>query len=194
MSGQLRTEADVMMATAGRVDNTNAEVQSELARLRGIVDGIRGSWAGAAQVSFDNLMQRWDASAGKLRMALQSISDNIRSNAASFDQIRAQITVRCIIHGQIVNTINFISVSAQYYALWLPMKDDGKHHLSTTKSLRGAHPCDNHAESLPAASTRKAQAGGDSLSPSATTGRESKSAKPSQLKPSQPASGSGTSY
>lgn len=86
MSGQLRTEADVMMATAGRVDNTNAEVQSELARLRGIVDGIRGSWAGAAQVSFDNLMQRWDASAGKLRMALQSISDNIRSNAASFDQ------------------------------------------------------------------------------------------------------------
>ncbi|ADK28194.1 WXG100 family type VII secretion target [Corynebacterium pseudotuberculosis] len=101
MSGQFRTEADVMVATASRVDNTNAEVQSELARLRGIVDGVRGSWAGSAQASFDNLMQRWDASAGKLRMALQSISDNIRSNATSFDQTEAD------------NKAAFASVGAQ---------------------------------------------------------------------------------
>lgn len=40
MSGQFRTEADVMVATASRVDNTNAEVQSELARLRGIAMGF----------------------------------------------------------------------------------------------------------------------------------------------------------
>ncbi|AER68494.1 WXG domain-containing protein [Corynebacterium pseudotuberculosis 1/06-A] len=47
------------------------------------------------------MMQRWDASAGKLRMALQSISDNIRSNATSFDQTEAD------------NKAAFASVGAQ---------------------------------------------------------------------------------
>lgn len=30
---QFKTEADVMVATAGRVDDTNSEVQGELSRL-----------------------------------------------------------------------------------------------------------------------------------------------------------------
>ena len=46
MSNTFRTEADVMVTTAGQVDNTNNEVQSELSRLRGVVDGLRGSWSG----------------------------------------------------------------------------------------------------------------------------------------------------
>lgn len=82
-----RTEAEVMVATAGRVDDTNNEVQSELTRLRGVVDTIRGSWAGSAQVSFDNLMQRWNTSATNLQEALSSISENIRSNARSFENV-----------------------------------------------------------------------------------------------------------
>lgn len=89
MSNMFKTEGDVMLATAGRVDNTNNEVQGELGRLHGVVDGVRGSWAGSAQVSFDQLMQRWDNSARELREALTSISDNIRHNAHSFDSTEA---------------------------------------------------------------------------------------------------------
>ncbi|MBC3186003.1 WXG100 family type VII secretion target [Corynebacterium sp. zg-331] len=89
MSGMLRTEADVMIATAGRVDDTNGQVQSELTRLQGVVDGVRGSWAGSAQVSFDNLMERWNTSARELREALASISENIRSNAHHFEDMEA---------------------------------------------------------------------------------------------------------
>lgn len=59
MSQTFKTQADVMVSTAGRVDNTNDEVQGELTRLQGVVDSVRGSWAGQAQVSFDNLMQRY---------------------------------------------------------------------------------------------------------------------------------------
>ena len=59
MAQQFATEADVMVATAGRVDTVNNEVQSELTRLQGTVDGVRANWQGAAQVSFDNLMQRY---------------------------------------------------------------------------------------------------------------------------------------
>ncbi|KQB87423.1 hypothetical protein Clow_00482 [Corynebacterium lowii] len=79
-----------MVATAGRVDDTNGQVQSELTRLQSVVDGVRGSWAGSAQVSFDNLMERWNTSARELREALTSISENIRSNARNFEDMEAQ--------------------------------------------------------------------------------------------------------
>ncbi|AZA12050.1 WXG100 family type VII secretion target [Corynebacterium gerontici] len=89
MTNAFRTESDVMVSTAGRVDDTNNEVQGELTRLRGVVDAVRGSWAGSAQHSFDGLMERWNTSARDLQQALQSIADNIRSNAGSFDHTEA---------------------------------------------------------------------------------------------------------
>ncbi|APT86155.1 MULTISPECIES: WXG100 family type VII secretion target [Corynebacterium] len=89
MSQLFKTEADVMVATAGRVDSTNDEVQGELTRLQGVVDSVRASWAGQAQVSFDGLMQRYNTSAQQLREALTAISENIRSNAHNFDTIEA---------------------------------------------------------------------------------------------------------
>lgn len=86
MSGnQFATESAVMLATAGRVDDTNNQVHSELGRLQGVVDGVRGNWAGSAQVAFDRLMERWSTSAVQLREALTSISENIRANARGFD-------------------------------------------------------------------------------------------------------------
>ena len=90
MSQMFKTEAEVMVATAGRVDNTNDEVSAELTRLQGVVDQVRASWTGSAQVSFDNLMNRYDASAQQLQEALISISENIRSNARNFDNVEAQ--------------------------------------------------------------------------------------------------------
>ena len=90
MSQTFKTQADVMVATAGKVDNTNDEVQGELTRLQGVVDSVRGSWVGQAQVSFDDLMQRYNTSAQQLREALASISDNIRSNAHNFDHVEAE--------------------------------------------------------------------------------------------------------
>lgn len=90
MTQLFRTEADVMVAAAGRVDGTNNEVQGELTRLRSVVDGLRGSWAGNAQVSFDSLMERWNTSARELHEALQAIADNIRHNAENFDGMEAE--------------------------------------------------------------------------------------------------------
>jgi len=105
MTQLFRTEADVMLATAGHVDTTNNEVQGELTRLQGVVDGVRASWAGNAQISFDQLMQRWNASGRELREALTSISDNIRHNARGFESMEAQ------------NTQAFTSVGGQGLAL-----------------------------------------------------------------------------
>ncbi len=90
MSQLFKTEAEVMVATAGRVDSTNGEVQCELTRLQSVVDSVRGSWAGQAQVSFDGLMQRYNTAAQDLREALTAIADNIRSNARNFDNVEAE--------------------------------------------------------------------------------------------------------
>lgn len=89
MAGMLRTESDVMLATAGRVDETNSQVQGELSRLQSVVDGVRSSWSGSAQASFDQLMARWNTSAKQLQEALSSISETIRGNARSFDAAEA---------------------------------------------------------------------------------------------------------
>ncbi|MDK6260882.1 MULTISPECIES: WXG100 family type VII secretion target [Corynebacterium] len=85
MSGQFSTDSEVMQATANRVDGTNSDVRGELDRLQGVVDGVRASWKGEAQRSFDHLMVRWDASARDLQEALRTIADTIRGNARSFD-------------------------------------------------------------------------------------------------------------
>ncbi|AWB81286.1 WXG100 family type VII secretion target [Corynebacterium yudongzhengii] len=89
MSQMFRTESEVMVATAGNVDGVNSNVQAELNRLRGVVDGLRGAWAGNAQVSFDNLMERYNTAAHQLQEALASISDNLRSNAHNFSDVEA---------------------------------------------------------------------------------------------------------
>lgn len=89
MSQLFTTESDVMVATAGRVDSTNDEVQGELTRLQGVVDSVRGNWAGQAQVAFDNLMQRYNTAAKELREALTSIAENIRTNAKHFEGTEA---------------------------------------------------------------------------------------------------------
>lgn len=82
-----RTTTDVMQATAGKVDTVNDQVQAELNRLQGTVDGVRGSWKGDAQVAFADLMVRWNESARELRLALDGISENIRGNARAFQQV-----------------------------------------------------------------------------------------------------------
>ncbi|MEY8566074.1 WXG100 family type VII secretion target [Corynebacterium sp.] len=82
-----RTTTEVMQATAGKVDTVNDQVQSELTRLQGTVDGVAGAWKGDAQAAFTQLMLRWHESARELRQALDGISENIRGNARAFQQV-----------------------------------------------------------------------------------------------------------
>lgn len=80
-----QTSVDTMNQSASGVDDVNAQVQAELARLRGVVESVAGVWRGEAQVAFQGLMQRWDESARELSQALDAIAQNIRANASSFD-------------------------------------------------------------------------------------------------------------
>ena len=83
--GVFTTESSTMTTTAGDVDGVNQEVSGELARLRGVVDGLAGDWKGQAKLALDDVMLRWDEAAAKLSGALTDIAENIRANAGSFD-------------------------------------------------------------------------------------------------------------
>lgn len=85
MANLFAAESDQMTTTAGDVDGVNSEVQGELGRIRGVVDGLAGEWKGQAKDSFDDLMLRWDDAAMRLSNALTDIADNIRANSSSFD-------------------------------------------------------------------------------------------------------------
>ncbi len=80
-----KTDVTPMNQAASNVERVKDEVQGELSRLRGVVEDVSGSWKGQAQASFHSLMERWDENARDLNEALQSIADNIRSNAGDFD-------------------------------------------------------------------------------------------------------------
>ncbi|AWB83409.1 WXG100 family type VII secretion target [Corynebacterium liangguodongii] len=89
---QLHTEADVMRAAAGNVDDTNNAVNREIERIQGVVEGTRSYWAGEAQASFDSVMLRYDDAQRRLVEALAAIADNLRDNAKNYEHIEASNT------------------------------------------------------------------------------------------------------
>ena len=85
MVNYFATDSNQMVTTAGDVDGVNSEVQGELNRIRGVVDGLAGEWRGQAKSAFDELMVRWDDAAMRLSNALTDIADNIRDNSSHFN-------------------------------------------------------------------------------------------------------------
>lgn len=62
-------------AAANDVRSTRSDVDSDLSRLRGVVDQLAAAWRGQAAVSFQTLMQRWNEDTAKLLGALDNIAD-----------------------------------------------------------------------------------------------------------------------
>ncbi|EOM74647.1 esx cluster CFP-10 protein [Rhodococcus rhodnii LMG 5362] len=74
-----------MEASAGHVEDVNAQLQGIISSLRGRVEGSRASWQGGAQVAFQTLMTNYDDASRRLQETLQSIADRIRENGKGYD-------------------------------------------------------------------------------------------------------------
>ncbi|EFK54952.1 WXG100 family type VII secretion target [Corynebacterium genitalium ATCC 33030] len=85
----MQTEADVMRAAAKEVETTNEEINGELNRLQTLAEGARSHWGGTAQVSFNELMMRYDDAERRLGEALTAIAMNIRDNAGNYEDVEA---------------------------------------------------------------------------------------------------------
>jgi early secretory antigenic target protein ESAT-6 len=75
------------MARAGRhVLDVDAEVQADLASLRGQLVPLQGAWVGEAATTFSGLMARWDADARALSEALRAIGEAIQGSGSTYQR------------------------------------------------------------------------------------------------------------
>ena len=75
------------MASAGQhVLDVDADVQADLAALRGRLVPLQGAWTGDAARAFTELMARWDADARSLSEALRAIGESIAGSGRTYRQ------------------------------------------------------------------------------------------------------------
>lgn len=83
MDGFNTTVAEMTRAS-GLTHSAHADVTSQLATLRGQLQGVSAVWQGDAAMRFTQLMQRWDTNAKTVSDALASIADAIQSSGAAY--------------------------------------------------------------------------------------------------------------
>lgn len=81
----LRTNADVMRVSGGKALESAEQMKATLTRLVGTVEGSSASWGGGAHNTFNEVMERFNASMNKVQTALVEISENIKSNAVGYE-------------------------------------------------------------------------------------------------------------
>jgi WXG100 family type VII secretion target len=85
-SGGFGTTVEEMARAGRQVLDVDAEVQADLAALRGQLVPLQGAWVGEAATSFTGLMVRWDADARALSEALRAIGEAILGSGRTYQQ------------------------------------------------------------------------------------------------------------
>ena len=65
---------------------TNQQLMSNLSKMAGECEGIRGSWRARPSTAFSNLMERFQTDAKNLNDSLNSIAEAVTSNAQNYAQ------------------------------------------------------------------------------------------------------------
>jgi WXG100 family type VII secretion target len=90
------TSTEAMSQASRDVTTAQENVRAELARLRGNLTALQGSWDSTAYLRFVALMSRWDTNAERLSTSLRGIGDAIRSSGLAYqaqeDQESQQIS------------------------------------------------------------------------------------------------------
>lgn len=80
------TGADELLKAGQQMQDSNQQLQGNLAKLAGECEQIEGSWSGQAAAAFQNLMVRFQDDAKKLNTSLDQISEAIAGNANAYRQ------------------------------------------------------------------------------------------------------------
>jgi WXG100 family type VII secretion target len=78
------TGAAELQKAGQQMQDANAQLQSNLAKLASECEQIKGTWKGQAAIAFANLMERFMTDAKNLNDSLDSISEAIVGNAANY--------------------------------------------------------------------------------------------------------------
>jgi WXG100 family type VII secretion target len=80
------TTVEEMARVGQHVLDVNADVQADLAALRGQLEPLRGTWLGDAATAFTGLMARWDTDARSLSEALRVIGEAVQGSGRTYRQ------------------------------------------------------------------------------------------------------------
>ena len=86
MAGTFRITTEEMRAYAVRIDQVNRDIQTELARVKGVVGALEGTWRGEARTAYALLQKRWDDDAAALNAILGEISRAIDGTSRAYGQ------------------------------------------------------------------------------------------------------------
>src|SRR3954447_2135275 len=80
------TTVEEMARSGQHVLDVDADVQADLAALRGRLVPLQAAWVGDAATAFAELMTRWDTDATSLSEALQAIGEAIKGSGRTYQQ------------------------------------------------------------------------------------------------------------
>jgi WXG100 family type VII secretion target len=88
----IKVTSEDLATVSAQLSSGSEEIDSQLARMRGLVQSLVSSdWQGAASSSFDSLYQQWNTSAANLREALDGISRLVANAATAYANTEQQI-------------------------------------------------------------------------------------------------------
>lgn len=88
----IKVTSEDLATVSAQLSSGSEEIDSQLARMRGLVQGLVASdWQGAASSAFDGLYQQWNTSAANLREALDGISRLVANAATAYANTEQQI-------------------------------------------------------------------------------------------------------
>lgn len=103
MAGSFATGAAELQKAAQQMNDTNQQLMSNLSKLAGECENIKGTWKGQASIAFANLMERFQTDAKNLNQSLEQISEAVGANASNYAQ-QEQEAQQSI--SQITSTLN----------------------------------------------------------------------------------------
>src|SRR2546423_8722061 len=83
--GGFRVDLDSMQASAERVYEIKAQVETDLARLDRALGPLSALWRGSAGQDFLALVDHWQDDAGQLISALQALGDYLDRSRANYE-------------------------------------------------------------------------------------------------------------
>lgn len=82
-----RVDSEQVLAANGNIQSTIGKLQSEVALLHSQLQGLEGSWQGAAATSFQELVKRWRITATTVEQQLGEIGRALSMAANQYNEI-----------------------------------------------------------------------------------------------------------
>ena len=91
MSGSLAVTWQELSNASNTLRSTEGDIRGQLGKLKALVDGLGGTWQGAASGAYNQLYAGWDKSAAQLFESLDGIAQMLGKAATAYEQTENQL-------------------------------------------------------------------------------------------------------